>query len=312
MTALGSVRHEWKIGTLFGFQEWSYSNLFFMEGIYDVAFSIGVRLNNGYLDVCVGKSNLKLAKAVIKIAINEENRKKEINNWKDNYIFDNYIHDSKLGVSTLHHENGAYCHFISDTTIVCTITWYGFVGGVSGSNFYQELQQFHKATEFSDVILSVDGAELPAHKIILSSHSPVFFAMLTADMKEKKESRINIENFEVDVINEMLTYFYTGETKASEDVDTALKMLELANMYQINKLKDICEQTLLKKMKVDNVLLILVAADDFNSQNLYDESIKFMVSNRKEVVKLPGFKDLLKTKTEIRYNFIYASFETKQ
>ncbi|XP_057320397.1 kelch-like protein 24 [Microplitis mediator] len=314
MNVLGSVCFKWEFDILFRSGDWNYSDLFFIEGINDVAFSIAIRLNKQKnMDVCVQKNNLKPAKAVIHIAINEENEKKEINDWKYNCIFDNYLQQSELDIDFDSFDDCNHDYFFHpDVTIACTITWYGFVEGVSGGNFYQELQQFHKATVFSDVILSVDGAELPAHKIILSSHSPVLFAMLTADMKEKKESRIDIENFEVDVINEMLTYFYTGETKASEDVDTALKMLELANMYQINKLKDICEQTLLNNIKVDNVLVILVAADDFNAQKLVDESIKFMVNNRKEIVKLPGFKDLLKTKTEVMYNFICAGFETRQ
>ncbi|XP_057320403.1 kelch-like protein 24 isoform X2 [Microplitis mediator] len=277
MTALGSVRYKWRVDVSSLLQKWDYSDLFFIEGINDVAFSIGAMINNGYLDVLVRKNNLKSAKAVIQIGVPRLIKETEINDWKDNCGFNNYLNQAEPNGPS---ESRIDLSHVSSLSFVCKITWYGFVEGVSGGNFYQELQQFHKATEFSDVILSVDGAELPAHKIILSSHSPVLHAMLTADMKEKKESRINIENFEVDVINEMLTYCYTGETKASEDVDIALKMLELSNMYQINKLKDICEQTLLNNIKVDNVLVILVAADDFNAQKLVDESIKFMAISR--------------------------------
>ncbi|XP_008548919.1 kelch-like protein 24 [Microplitis demolitor] len=305
MTALGSVLYKWDRMKFFQSRYWNYSDLFSIEGVDDVAFSIGVRVNNVNFTVCVRKNNLKSAKAVIQIAIHDEEKKKEINNWKDTYIFNYSLSSAKLYFAG--NENQ---FFQFSSSITCRITWYGFNERVLRDNFYQKLQQFHRATEFSDVILSVDGAELPAHKIILSSHSPVLHAMLTSDMREKKESRIDIDNFEIDVINEMLAYFYTGNTKASQDVETALKMLELSNMYQINGLEEICEQTLIKKMKVDNVLIILVAADDFSIQKLVDESIKFMVKNRKEVGKLPEFEELLKHRTGIMCKFIRASFET--
>ncbi|XP_057322333.1 uncharacterized protein LOC130665769 isoform X1 [Microplitis mediator] len=154
------------------------------------------------------------------------------------------------------------CKIYLKMKIECEITWMGFINEEPESITPTGFEQFLKADVFSDITLIVDNQELPAHKVILSTHSPYFHEILTSGTKEAKESRIPLEDFSLDVVTEMLEFFYTGKTRASDNIDVALKMIEVAEMYKISRLKEICETTLINNMNIYNVLDISNVADD--------------------------------------------------
>jgi speckle-type POZ protein len=56
----------------------------------------------------------------------------------------------------------------------------------------QDFSMLFENKTFLDVILSVSGRELHAHKAILAARSPVFAAMFTHDMKEKRNNYMEI------------------------------------------------------------------------------------------------------------------------
>ena len=60
--------------------------------------------------------------------------------------------------------------------------------------------------EFSDVEILCDGSVFPCHQIILAARSPVFRAMLQADMKEKETRKIDIEDSKPEIVGEMLRF----------------------------------------------------------------------------------------------------------
>ncbi|CAG2183026.1 unnamed protein product, partial [Oppiella nova] len=63
---------------------------------------------------------------------------------------------------------------------------------------------------FGDVKLVVKGREFTAHKCVLSVRSRVFSAMFATDMKECHENRVNIDDMDVDVFEQLLSFIYTG------------------------------------------------------------------------------------------------------
>lgn len=85
-----------------------------------------------------------------------------------------------------------------------------------------DLNGFLLSGEAADVILTCKGEEFKSHKMILASRSPVFAAMFTHDMKEKKHCRVEIVDIEKDVLKEMLTYMYTDKTSDLEKMAKGL------------------------------------------------------------------------------------------
>ena len=75
-----------------------------------------------------------------------------------------------------------------------------------------DLGSLFDSAKFSDVILSVAGAEFNAHKSILAARSPVFAAMFEHEMEEKKQNRVEIIDMDKEVLSEMLKFIYTGRS----------------------------------------------------------------------------------------------------
>ena len=63
-----------------------------------------------------------------------------------------------------------------------------------------------------DVTLVAGEKEFRAHKLILSGRSPVFAQMFEHDMKEKSTNTVEIDDIEPEILEEMITYIYTGDT----------------------------------------------------------------------------------------------------
>ncbi|GBN73887.1 Speckle-type POZ protein-like A [Araneus ventricosus] len=114
-----------------------------------------------------------------------------------------------------------------------------------------------KVTYFADVNLKCGNVSFSAHKNILSVRSPVFAAMFTTEMKEKRENKVDISDISPHVLKTMLTYIYTGKT-GELSVQSAGELLFAADMYQLQDLKRVCSDYLKSCVSVQNVLNSLV------------------------------------------------------
>ncbi|XP_039827255.1 BTB/POZ and MATH domain-containing protein 2-like [Panicum virgatum] len=62
-----------------------------------------------------------------------------------------------------------------------------------------------------DVTLVVEGAEIPAHKLVLSMRSPVFRAEFQGSMKERFTRSVRIDGMSASTFSAMLRFIYTDE-----------------------------------------------------------------------------------------------------
>ncbi|XP_044021024.1 speckle-type POZ protein-like [Aphidius gifuensis] len=145
--------------------------------------------------------------------------------------------------------------------------------------------------KFSDIVLEVDGKELKAHKMILSIKSPVFSAMFDHEsMKESRDNRVVIKDIDVDVVKQMMEYIYTGKTPSKID-DCVHDLIGAAVKYQIDDLREICENNLMERMTVDNAVDTLIVADRYDAKELKNKVVEFIKQNV-SIVDSADFKDL--------------------
>ena len=98
--------------------------------------------------------------------------------------------------------------------------------------------------EFSDIEIHCDDKVLPCHRNFLAARSPVFKAMLQADMKEKQSKKIVIEDFNPRTVAHMLKFMYTGYISVDDMEDLTIDLLRAADFYELDGLKEMCEETL--------------------------------------------------------------------
>lgn len=96
----------------------------------------------------------------------------------------------------------------------------------------------------------------------LSARSPVFKAMITGDFQEKSKNQAKLTDFSPESFLDFLNFLYTDNV---QDIKThVLDLLQMANLYQVNGLRELCEKTLLAGLTEEN------AGDVFQYAHLYE------------------------------------------
>ena len=125
--------------------------------------------------------------------------------------------------------------------------------------------------------VNTSTTEHKAHKAMLAAQSPVFAAMFEHDTKERAESRVEIVDLEGPVIQEMLRFIYTGKVPFFLD-SMAVELLVAADKYALDQLKSLCEHSLISTLNTDNVVEVLMLADQHCAKQLRAKAIEFFKS----------------------------------
>ncbi|RWS20851.1 BTB/POZ domain-containing protein-like protein, partial [Leptotrombidium deliense] len=135
---------------------------------------------------------------------------------------------------------------------------------------------------FSDFKIVAEDREIPVHRIILKSASDKFEAMFELDMKEKREGKVYINDRSYDSVKALVDYIYGNEVSNARDV--CRELLEMADEYNIPKLKNDCENYIKGRLNHSNVYETLVHAYRFNACDLMDAALRYICDHRKELI----------------------------
>lgn len=144
---------------------------------------------------------------------------------------------------------------------------------------------------YSDVSLVVGEKILPAHKHILSLHSEVFKAMFAHKMKENQNGIVKIEEFDSEVIEELLSHMYTGETENLHKIPR--EVFEAAHKYEIHELKYKCMEYFAFNLNYENVIDSLDLATIYDLGDLKTGAKAFIDNHEEEMCKEASFRQFL-------------------
>ena len=143
----------------------------------------------------------------------------------------------------------------------------------------------------SDIEFIVQGTRIEAHQLIVASASPVMAALFEpGKFKEGSSKTVEIEDIDADVFDQMLCYLYTGAAPNLEE--HADSLLAAAEKYQIDSLKDECEEYLSCNVTTENITECLLLAHYHCAQKLLDTSLKHLADHKEEVWSRPEWKAL--------------------
>jgi speckle-type POZ protein len=136
------------------------------------------------------------------------------------------------------------------------------------------LKELFEKMPLSDVTFIIHGQTFSAHKAILAM-SPVFAAMFLHSTKEMQTSKVEVEDVDPDVFQEVLRYMYTGLTRSTAMDVMATGLLVAADKYLLDELKSRCETHLICKMSAKNCLDLLILTTHHPAEHLKKYAIEY-------------------------------------
>ena len=144
---------------------------------------------------------------------------------------------------------------------------------------------------YSDVTLIVGEKNFKVHKHILSLQSDVFKAMFSHNMAENESGIVKIDDFDVQVIEDMLQYIYTCTTQNLPKL--AQELFKAAHKYEIHGLKSKCEEYLIFNLNHQNVIDILDLARIYDLKSLKKGASSFVHNRQDRMVKEESYRKFL-------------------
>jgi len=112
--------------------------------------------------------------------------------------------------------------------------------------------------QLCDVILVADDVEIHAHRMVLASCSPYFYAMFTS-FEESRQARITLQSVDARALELLIDYVYTATVEVNED--NVQVLLTAANLLQLTDVRDACCDFLQTQLDASNCLGIREFAD---------------------------------------------------
>jgi len=145
------------------------------------------------------------------------------------------------------------------------------------------LSQLWNSSTFSDCVLEVGSEEIPAHRLVLSTWSPVFKTLLSSRWQpcrssappsplgscQPQQQRIRVElteNTNPGHFCEALRFMYCGSCTLQPS--NVLPLLRLSNYYEILSLKELCGRFLFNLLVERNLQLLHVLSERYACTSL--------------------------------------------
>ncbi|XP_054717583.1 TD and POZ domain-containing protein 4-like [Uloborus diversus] len=169
-----------------------------------------------------------------------------------------------------------------------------------------DFETLYNHPNFADVTLQVGDHKFLAHKLVLSSRSEVFAAMLQHDMQENRQDIVYLAPMEVDTAKDMLRYIYCGKVRWLDPKD-ALSLYVAAHRYNLQELVLHCRSIMLNGLSIDNICILSSVADMYHDQTLIDAVKVFLSENTKEVLKTDEWKQFASENPSLVLNLIQSA-----
>ena len=151
---------------------------------------------------------------------------------------------------------------------------------------FSSLYEKQKNCDFH--LVAKDDIKIPCHRVVLAARSDYFERMLDLPTKEKQNNEVILEDIDCDVLKEMLRFMYTDEVPFMDRL--ACPLMVVADRFNLQKLKMMCEDHLLKKIDKTNVGDILVHADMSQSNKLREAALDFTADFSSDLIRSHNFK----------------------
>lgn len=147
------------------------------------------------------------------------------------------------------------------------------------ASLLSDMSSLWENREFCDLVLIIEGQEVPVHKSILWIRCPYFRSMFSCGMTETKKSCIKLADdvVKLHAFYPVLEFIYTSQCQAiHDDIEACKEVLILANALMMEDLVALCENRLIETLDKRNVLDLLELATSYFAAHLRRACVNFI------------------------------------
>lgn len=159
---------------------------------------------------------------------------------------------------------------------------------VPQSDMGQDFKDLLESEVGCDIVFKVKNESFKAHKLILAARSPVFRAQFFGLVGDPSLEEVVVEDIEPFIFKAMLLFIYSDKLPNIYDVTESMPMcsttvmvqhlLAAADLYNLDRLKLLCESNLCDEINTDNVATTLALAEQHHCPQLKAVCLKFIAN----------------------------------
>lgn len=125
---------------------------------------------------------------------------------------------------------------------------------------------FVSSAQYSDMHFHIEqeNIDIPAHRVIVASASPVLDKLINGSGKLESSTRIRVSDITANDFREILRYIYTDEVRITQQ--SALATLRVANYFDLGYVEERCVEVILSSLNTRNVCAVYSSAYQLNAK----------------------------------------------
>jgi BTB/POZ domain len=145
-------------------------------------------------------------------------------------------------------------------------------------------------SQITDIYDDPERPVIRCHILILQARWPHFKRIMSSQMSEFHNHKLVLPE-PYTVVKSLITYFYTDHLPHLS-IPIVSRLLVLANLYNISRLRTLCLGKLLRDLSVDHATIVWAAARESGERGLERRAGKVCFEKWGEVVRTRGFKEM--------------------
>lgn len=152
------------------------------------------------------------------------------------------------------------------------------------------MNDLRKRKELCDVVLCVGDLEIYAHKVVIASFSPYFYAMFTNDVVESRQNSITLKSMDSKSVELLIEFAYTARIRITEE--NVQYLLPVSCILQISPVKKACCDFLQSQLDPSNCIGIKDFTEMYGCVDVAKAAEKFIFRHFLEVSQSEEFENL--------------------
>ena len=136
--------------------------------------------------------------------------------------------------------------------------------------------------EFSDVtLISNDGSKFECHRCILAARNEYFMThfMMNSRWGNPQLNKEILIDTTKQTLSELIYYIYTDNFPRFTTMENLKNLLSISDLYFCSKLKSFCEMEITNLITEENLISVLVFANDYNASQLREVCLNIIAMN---------------------------------